>query len=346
MKITSNAGKIYDSICFLIEYFNGSPIYKEASDKYDASFSLQCYNELAGLVDFEIPRFLAPFFHYKCHEGVESPVSTFFAHTKWHCYATIDSFGLELSSRSDFLYEIVFERIFESQLQEDESSVSTEKYISMLNNSDYPADYKMNLALVFGNFSYAVMKLISALKNVYEKIELLHSRYANQLEAAADFFSSNHTAVFRQLNKPDIDENFEYAVCLINQFVVYTSYHKNLPKVIIGCSVNKRIGVPISNISPEKFIAVCGSEIRLKIIRAINENGRATCTQIAKAIGCPVTTLTRHLNTLVGSSIIFIAEQEKTNIYYKINTDMFIDMKAKINELINSIINNSEDNKQ
>ena len=339
-----NAGKIYDTIFFFVEYFN-----KEETSNYfnkvreDVSLVYEYYNEIKAGVT-EIPPLLFPFFYIRSESA--SALTAFFTYkTDFQC-VTLDSFINRIKENTDILYKetvnSIFFNIFDSEDKKFIPLDAPEDYIDAINALDLPFYFKLQVSLLFGNFNYAVSVLTDYLKIVYSHVNELHDKYANNIDIE---FQQIHTGYNIRLyknalnyDKDRFQESTTISISLLNQFIIYDN--KKYDFFLLGLKHEESIldRHNESKATSDNFIIICGSEIRMKIIHALIDINEMTVSQIAKYLDCPASTLTRHIDALLNNGIITITKREGLQIYYRLNVSFFKRIKINLDNLFEEII--------
>ena len=310
MFFNSIPGKIYDTVFFFIEYFNKCEIKNELIEVYDNSdFMLECYNKVEKCIG-AVPELLHPFFYIK--DKRVSAVSAFFSNFFDFEHDTIDSFILKLTLRSDTIYHNVIDCVFDSKEQNETKklmpAIAPANYIKTLYESEFTIDFKLQLSLLFGNFTYAISLLSSWLKKVYYIIDQLHAEHSREISLEWEQIQTpaNIELYKNELTHDVSVESAGVSLSLLQQFLVYQRTQNGHSHYLLLGLRNETVlldKVDESKVTAEKFILACGSEVRMKIINALIEKDEMTSSQIAKHMSIPVTTMIRHITTLQESGI-------------------------------------------
>ena len=333
MFLNQTAAKIYDSIFFFIEYFNPKEIEKNFTSCYDdTSFMISCYDQVRSGVG-SIPDYLSPLFLYG--DGVSSPISEFFSEHAG-IYDSIDSFIVELVSDSSQLRAKVYERIFGAH--------ETGNYTDALESLCAPLEFKLRVAMLFGDFDHAIKALAPILKKVYLGVEALNRKYEREIASRFEQIQSPANILtyqnFMNYNE-SLSDSTEVSVCLLNQYIVYHATNDNRLLMMLGFRHEEAIGMNLNdahNASAEQFIMCCGNEIRLNVIKTLNEKGELTASQISQILDCPVTTTIRHIDCLRNFNLIYMSRRDGLQILYKLNLKLFKRMKSELVSLFDDIL--------
>ena len=333
MLLNQTTAKIYDSIFFFIEYFNPDEIEKHFINCYDdPSFMISCYNQVRSGVD-GIPEYLAPLFIFP--DRTASPMSEFFSEC-FGKYDSVDSFILRLVTDSAKLRAKVYETIF--------GAPETGSYTDALEALNAPLEFKLRAAMLFGDFVHAIKVLVPIFKQVYLRVDELNRKY--ELEIASRFEQiQSATNVKTYQNFLEYDESLfdstEISVCLLNQYFVCHTRNDDKFFMMLGFRHEEALEKQLDNahaVSVEKFIICCGNELRMNIIRALNERGELTASQLSQTLDCPVTTTIRHIDYLRTNNLIFMSRRDGLQIFYKLNLKLFKRMKGELNSLLDDIL--------
>ncbi len=346
-------GKIYDSIFFLVEYFNKDLVSSEFKKIYgDTSMMTACYEEVEKTIP-EIPKLLSPLFYM--YNGMTSPIASFFTNQLDFQCDDIDSFINRIRKNSDILYQKTSDSIFSNY-----SNASNRKLIPLLTPGEYineldsltlPAEFKLQIALLLGNFNYAIGVLSDTLKNIYDEVNKLHENHAKNLLFAFEHIQTeNNLQLYKNAIQYDKDlyDTTSVSVSLLNHYLIYYKIKSNNFFMLLGLKHEDSISDKYdeSKSTAENFIITCGSEIRMKMIRTLIENKEMTSTQMAKYIGCPNTTLIRNIDAMENGGIIYISRHEGLQIFYKLNIKLLRRIKMDIDGLFEQLFTNGGQNEK
>lgn len=327
-------GMIYDSIFFLIVHFNPQEIENNYTKQYrNSGFTRNCYQSIADQITY-IPEFLLPFFTIK--DGLSSPLSMFFSEEIDYQNDTIDSFIVKITTKSERLHQMTYQCIFDKASNEN-VSISSAEFIKDLSKLNATTEYKLNLSILFGNFSFVTAELAKILKKTYLCVKNLHKKYEKEIYTKIGQIENEATShLYQKLLKVESQELFSstISICLLNQHLVLGSYSEiNGLFILLGYLFDQSFAEQFdaTDIPVDEFIVSCGNEIRLKIIDMIAKHGELTTTQLAKQLDIPVTTVIRHINMLNNSKIIYIHKRDGLQIFYKLNIDLFKRMQTILN---------------
>jgi Transcriptional regulators len=340
MIYTTNIGKIYDSIFFLVEYFNKDFVESEFTKIYDdTSMMVACYNEIKQNIT-DIPNLLSPMFYI--NNGMASPFSSFFSNKIDVQSDDMDSFITKIKSNPDLLYKKVVDCFFTGCSNSD-TMLTPGEYINELESLPLTVEFKLQIALLFGNFNYAVDILSDTLKIIYDEVNKLHERHAKDIQFEFERIQTeNNLQLYKNHIKYDLNlfETTSVSISLLNQYIILTNRKSNHLFMLLGLKHEESISDKYddAHVTADSFIITCGSDIRMKIIRALIENKEMTSSQMAKYIGCPPTTLIRNIDAMQSSGIIFISKHEGLQIFYKLNIKLLNRIKVNIDELFQSML--------
>ena len=94
--------------------------------------------------------------------------------------------------------------------------------------------------------------------------------------------------------------------------------------------------------SADHFLTVCSGELRVKILRTLSVHGELTASQMAKQIGCPVTTLVRPISILLENRYIYISKRSGLQIFYRLNVPLFRNIRRSFNIMFDKIIDTED----
>lgn len=353
MEFNPNIGKIYDSVFFFYEYYNKDVIERDFYDKYDDhEFMANCYSQIKESIT--PPEFLRPLFY--CDKSSSTVISEFFAEEIDFSTDTIDSFCDKLLRSVDVLYQRTLDRIF-SDYQKDKAkaiypSVAPAGYLEAINSLKMDAEFKLQVSLLIGNFSYAISAFTGLLKNTYLHVDLLHRKYQQEID-------EEFVQIQSESNRKLYEEEFQYgteqyedttvSISLLNQFILLDSGKE-------GESIDLLLGLKhemaldstrtFQTLTLTQFLVACGNDFRLKILYAISDTGEMTLSQLSKLLKTPPTTLLRHVEVLLDNRIIYIHRRDGLQIFYKVNSQAFLYMTPHIESFMKTMSNITEEKKE
>lgn len=353
MEFNPNIGKIYDSVFFFYEYYNSDVIERDFYNKYDDhEFMMRCYSQIKE--NITPPEFLRPLFYYDKLSG--TVISEFFAEEINFSTDTIDSFCDKLLRSVDVLYQRILDRIF-LNYQKDKAkaiypSVAPAGYLEAINSLKMDAEFKLQVSLLIGNFSYAISAFTGLLKNTYLHVDLLHHQY--QLEIDEEF-----EQIQSESNRKLYEKEFQYGteqyddaiigISLLNQFILMDS-GKEEKSINLLLGIRHEIALDSARtfhtLTLTQFLVACGNEFRLKILYAILKAEEMTLSQLSKSLKTSPTTLLRHVEVLLNSRIIYINRRDGLQIFYKVNSQAFLYMTPYIEGFLKSMSNITEGEKE
>ena len=356
MKFNPNSGKIYDSIFFFYEYYNEDIIKRDFYNKYDDhEFMMSCYSQIKE--NITPPEFLHPLFY--CDKSSSTIISEFFAEEIDFSTDTIDSFCDKLLRSVDILYQRTLDRIF-SDYQKDKAkaiypSVAPAGYLEAINNLKMDAEFKLQVSLLIGNFSYAISAFTGLLKNTYSYVDLLHRKYQQEIDEEFGQIQSESNRKLYKLYEEEFQygtEQYEDAtvgISLLNQFVILIAGKEKEPiNLLFGLKHEMSLDSArtFRTLTLTQFLVACGNEFRLKILYAISEAGEMTLSQLSKVLNTAPTTLLRHIEVLLDVRIIYIHRREGLQIFYKVNSQAFFYMTPHIENFMKTMSNIIEEKKE
>lgn len=353
MEFNPIIGKIYDSVFFFYEYYNSDVIERDFYNKYDDhEFMMGCYSQIKE--NITPPEFLRPLFY--CDKLNSTIISEFFAEEIDFSTDTIDSFCDKLLRSVDILYQRTLDRIF-SDYQKDKTKaiyplVAPAGYLEAINNLKMDAEFKLQVSLLIGNFSYAISAFTGLLKNTYLHVDLLHRKYQQEID-------EEFVQIQSESNRKLYEEEFQYGteqyddaiigISLLNQFILMDSGKEEK-------SINLLLGIrhemaldstrTFQTLTLTQFLVACGNDFRVKILYAISEAGEMTLSQLSKALKTSPTTLLRHVEVLLDNRIIYIHRRDGLQIFYKVNSKAFLYMTPHIESFMKTMSNSTEEKKE
>lgn len=344
MEFNPNVGKIYDSVFFFYEYYNSDVIERDFYNEYDDhEFMMRCYSQIKE--NITPPEFLRPLFY--CNKSSSTIISEFFAEEIDFSTDTIDSFCDKLLRSVDILYQRTLDRIF-SDYQKDKTkaiypSVAPAGYLEAINNLKMDAEFKLQVSLLIGNFSYAISAFTGLLKNTYLHVDLLHHQY--QLEIDEEF-----EQIQSESNRKLYEKEFQYGteqyddaiigISLLNQFILMDSGKEEKSiNLLLGLKHEMALDSTrtFQTLTLTQFLVACGNDFRVKILYAISEAGEMTLSQLSKLLKTPPTTLLRHIEALLNVRIIYIHRRDGLQIFYKVNSKAFLYMTPHIESFMKTM---------
>lgn len=328
MKLNLEIGKIYDTLFFLIEYYNADFIEQQFESAYPNVDIMKAYfAEVKENVD-TIPAYLVPFFYVTSDHP--SILSALFI--KNFC---------EINGELQNLLEIIRNdretlRSAALSLFLDDSNV----YNGLMQSSSLSAD---QVAFLFGRFDQAIDEMCSCLEVVYHAVDNLHAVHRDIIETV---FEQNSTDTNKQLLNEcmnistDEIENAAITYSLLNQYLILRATTNNSIILLLGIKydVKEIVDYDSSLTSADHFLTVCSGELRVKMLHALIDHGELTGSQMAKLIGCPPTTLIRPISILQENKLIYISRKSGLQIFYRLNIPLFRKIYRSFNTMFKKII--------
>lgn len=323
-------GKIYDSLFFCIEYFNEAAVNDTIINCYDDSdFMVKCYQDINKKIPV-LPPILEPFF--LCQNQKPSPMTEFFTDQIDFMNDSLESFLRKIVSNSNFLLSLIVKSIFPDNQDSDNRThslhTSSKLNVEALINSNYSAEFQLQIALLFGDFDYAISTLISQLQLIYIQVDLLHQKHAEKLDSEfKQIKSAQNIQLYENLCSIKIANNFEktlVAISLLNQYITkIVARNRNL-ELLLGFRHEEDLLLLYneSNIDIQQFLIAIGNDTRLSIIQTLQKHEELTCSTISRLLDFPPTTTLRHLDVLYDCGIVYISKRSGLNIFYCINYDL------------------------
>ncbi len=346
--LNTEVGKIYDSIYFCIEYFNKSEIEKPVQSIYfNTKFMFDCYDEI-HLQIRSLPPILEPFFYYR--DQIPTVVSCFFTKNIDFHTTTFNDFIITIQNNVHELYQETIQSIFRPLEKVDSQiflpSVAPAAYVNAINQLDLPLEYKLQISLLLGNFNFGVSQLIDTLKFVFRCVDSLHRKYSGKLsQEYANILNNNKVGLYHQFAKFDESVKVEtVSISLLNQYIIYYKKQGNQASFLVGLNHSDSLSENLTDeqTSAENFLITCGNETRIAIIRSLTQNCELTTSQISKMMGCPVTTLIKHIEVLHSNNVIHISRRSGLQIFYKLNHSYFKQTRTNMEKMFHKILTQKE----
>ena len=345
MNYNVNVSKIYDTIFFFVEYYNQSLIKEDYKRLYDDTSSMFLYYDEVKNRMPEFSEILLPLFWI--NNNMATPVSAFFSRHLDFQNDDIDSFIKKIKKDSDALYQNVIDSIFFNYSNLDNKKLmpvlTPGEYVDALNSLPLSPEMKLQVALLFGNFNYAIDLLAESMRKVYSEIEILHERHLKDILFEFDRIKSdNNICLYEkalQYDKQRYDTT-SVSVSLLNQYIIFNMRKDNNFFMLLGLKHEESLTDKYDECkaTADNFIITFGSEIRMKILRALIENKEMTSSQMAKYIGCPPTTLIRHIDSLCNSDLIYFSKREGLQIFFKLNIKLLRRIKMDIDDIFKLLL--------
>lgn len=342
MKYRSIPAILYDSIYYLITHFVKNDLSTSSKNIAEYSEVSDILEKISASVE-EPPLILSPFF--ACKDGGVSILSLFFRKNVDFESETLDSFVEKLRLRSDLLYQDCIAYIFEEYENNSGSKVvpilSPGKYIDAIQRMNASPEFKLQVALLLGNFAYAVEILIENIRLVYAEVEKVYAENAEILIRKYESIHSDEEIAFLaekiKYDKRHINTTTT-SVTLLNQSLVYVDETDNGAFLMLGLQYKEQYQNPsyIGNTELIDFIIACGSKLRMKMLQGLAEEKEMTLSAFAKYVGSSPTTVIRNLRILEDSGIIGISRKEAQQIFYKVDMDMLKRVKYNFNRFIDN----------
>ncbi len=345
MKYQEEIGKIYDTLFFCVTYFNKQAVKEVIIDNYDdTSFMVECYNEVEESVQY-LPQILNPLFLYRNQKP--TVMSDIFAKFIDFQNDNLDTFLNRLTEKSDYIYEKAFSSLLPGVSVPSGENVTdfptTEAYIEALNSSDYTEDFKMQIALMFGNFDYVISLLVKHMRMIYQAVNELHRKHHKKLSEMFEQISSERNIkLYNQVFNINVDnyaDNSYGTVVLLNQFISLFIIKGKVLELLVGLRHEEDLIYRFNeqSIDLDQLLISIGNGTRLSIMRLLMEHGELNASIIAKITDLPLTTVLRHIKILYDSRVIFISQKNGLQIFYKLNYNMLTTAIKKISNIIGEL---------
>lgn len=339
--------RIYDTSFFLTEYFNRDIVSKFFAPNFEnTEFMSSCFYEVLQNIS-PIPKFLSPLFY--CEQDASTPFSSFLMKNSaksFYSIDSLDSFIDRIKLGRDDLFKQTVNTLFKDYHSSTPRSLADTGYIEAINELPLSSEFKLQVALLFGNFDFAMDELVTHIRMIYREIDKLHNKYDNDTASAYEKVRSGSISQYIEYFdlKPDQIKKAEISVSLLDQYVMYHAGDRFRSFLLLGAKHEENFSDKYSSVdaSADMFIITCGSDIRMKMIHALIINTEMTSSQIAKYIDCPATTLIRHLEVLISNNIFYVSKREGIKIYYRLNTKFLRHVKANIDDFFEKMLASNE----
>lgn len=343
MIVNYEIGKIFDSIFYGIMYFHKQVVIDKIKTRlFDASIVETAYQEAFDELP-PLPSVLSPFF---CPQKAgRSALTLFFQDQIDFEHDTIDTFLRKISVKPSLLYAKVLCSLF-PEFNSDEKNLlpvsDPEVYFEMINNASYPPEFKLQVALLFGNYQHALTQLIEYLQLIYTTISAIHKKHEDEILAISEHIHSDKCSeILRQLCNQLCAKEFDFShsyftVSWIHPYILDFVTNGDYFTIIVGTGFDEVIHATIegTNINLQSILLALGNETRLSILRIVAETGEMTVTNIAKALQLPSSTAFFHVDILSSKNILCISRKKKSQIFYNINFNILRNANKFVSDLI------------
>lgn len=349
MIYNENVAMLYDVIFYLVTFYNKNSTYSSLEESSERGKTCKILEKVADSVKIP-PQILSPLFI--CEDGSMSVMSLFFSQNVSYVNDTFSSFIEKLRKHSDILYQNAIERIFGGY--EDFSgnkvvpTISPSGYIAAIDYIDGSLEFKLQVALLFGNFMYAMEILIETLSSVYTEIAKLYDEYSEILAKEYDSICTDESLDFLE-SKIKYDKSRTnstiVSVTLLNRYLVYMDETDNMEFLMLGLNYKEFFSNSLyeSDSGIANFIIACGSEIRMRMLQGLIEKKEMTLSEFAKYVGSQPTTVIRNLRILEDNGVLCVSRREAQQIFYKINIDLLKRVKNSFNRFVDDLIKQGGD---
>jgi len=343
MQYNNTLSRIYDTICFLMEYFNRDNADKNFEEADHASPYF--YEILQNITP--IPKVLSPLFHME--QDMSTPFSNIFINspeTQLRSISSLDDFIKQIRNSKLSLSRKTIDMIFSAHhltpVHQLSPASDPANFVESINSLPLSSDFKLQIALLFSNFDYAIEDLITHIKLIYRETDRLHTKHDSEVSSVFSNIRTTGTKPYAEYFGIDssILKNADISISLLNRSAMHCIKDRHKSLLLLGLEHEAKLTDKYrdDDDSADMFIITCGSEIRMKIIHALLTNIEMNSTQIAKHIGCPATTLIRHLEVLISNNIIYVSKREGIRIFYKLNSKFLRRVKINMDEFFDRII--------
>jgi len=332
MNFSPEMGKIYDTIFFLIEYYNKDFIEQNFKGKFsDVSMMEAYFQEVKAKVEMA-PVYLAPFFYSTSdHPSIMSNM-----YVRYFC---------EIDGELHNLLEII--RNERETLRTDVLSLfidDNDAYNELIQSLSISAD---QVAYLFGRFDQVIDEMCNSLETVYQAVDNLHTVHRDNIEATFKQNSADTNKLllykYMKLSQDDVD-NSTVTYALLNQYLLFGATFNGSVTLLLGTKYDEKAVIEFdSNLtSADNFLTVCSGELRVKMLHTLIDHKELTATQMAKLIDCPPTTLIRPISILQANRIIYISRRSGLQIFYRLNIPLFKKIYRSISTMFEKIIDTED----
>ena len=329
MKYTDMPGAIYDTDYWFIAYFN--PETREYRNT-------AAYEEIKANLP-KVPEVFAPLF--SLFDGGACAFSRFFCDSFDFCDDDGESFARKINERRTRLYELTLERLF--CLDGGSIPKTPSETVDAIKALSYDDGVKLNISCLLFDFDRVASLLAEWFIKVYEKVRAYHERRAEGIKARYELIASDEGfRRYEALLKFD-RESFDGAfvsISLLNTEIVYCS-HRSPDALYLLLGENS---VDLSDDerkteaeAADGLLLALGNKTRVGIFRALCRHGEMNLTELAAALGCPMTTLCRNIEILSDNGIIYISRRQGLKIYYRLNAKQIKRAAGALKQMFDSI---------
>ncbi len=331
MKLSQEYAHLYDTAIFFSIHFNRDFFekrFKEFCTSKDTPFeSLELVKNQVS----DIPKMLYPFFKIS---DKSSAFFRFFEKSLLYKTAELDEFISIIEANKEALYNELSTIILEIS--------DADTVIDFIEKANISDNDKLQFALVFGNFDYAVDMLCDALREVYSKVVALHSGMAAEIDKHyTELIEPSNISLLkraRHLTNEQI-ENSIISVSLMNPYVLYSSIETKEHARYILSGKNYRVYLTDMDNAQiaSKFVAACGSELKMKMLEGLSKKKEMSLTDFARYVNLPTTTVIHNLRIMLDAGVIEISRREPKLIFYKANAPFLDKVMDGISKLITDL---------
>ena len=336
MQYVSEIGKIYDSILFCVEYFNETFSRESILDNNTKDYYREIKTNISSL-----PLILSPFFFH--HDDSPTALSLFFEEQIDFNRDNINTFLKKITTASNILFAKIVDVIFLDQENSDNQKIAIspliapETYIKALFDSDYTDNFKLQVALLFGNFNYAVSVLVDTLRTVFAQVNCLYLKYNDMIFFVFEQVrSERNVELYQKVYAIDIlstEKPVAIALSMFSPHMIKFDLHDNHFQAFLGIKHEEQLSLYYdkNNIDLRQLLIAVGNDIRLSIIDSLQESGELTVAALSKKLKIPPTTVLRHVEILHNSGVLFITRKSGLQIFYQLNRDLCLKATNLIN---------------
>lgn len=343
MVFNPEIGKIFDSIFFGVMYFHKPTIIEKVKTwLLDSTLVEGIYSEAADSLP-PLPPVLSPFFFPKNTE--KCALTLFFQEQIDFQNDTMDSFLRKISVNPSLLYSMLLSSLIPDLLCEEKHPSpfsDPKKYFELVTNAPYPAEFKVQIALLLGSYQHALSVLIEYLQLIFTQIEILHKKHEPEIIAevgrcnskeSMDLFNKLILQISQKEHKP---RQSYFSLSWLNPYILDYVFNNGEDTLILGLGNKEVIDLMLgrSNINFRLMMVALGNETRLAILKVMAEHKEITATDIKNILNLPSSTISGHINILSSHGIISISRKNKAFIYYQINYDFLSRAVKYVNEKI------------
>lgn len=326
-------GKIYDTIFLGVLQFHKKALFERLDDfLIDRKWFDRLNAELTDLnceTEESLPEILSPFF--LCSKAGNCALTAFFTGKIDYAQDTFNSFLEKLKTNSDLLFAKLMDAIFPDRPFGNPSSLTlpldTEILIKALNEASYSQEVKLQIALLFGNYPYALALLVKHLQLLYKQIDALYSAHENEIAHAAEEMQQRrnltlYEQVYTQFTSKAFRKELPFynSISLLHSLLFYLASNGTSYLLISGIQHEDALRFATrQNDDLRSILLAIGNDTRLSILKVLSEQGEMTSADVARALGIAPSAAFTHMDILFQKGILSFVRRQGLRMFYKIN---------------------------